>query len=267
LNHVSIIIILFKYYIMAAHACASVIFWSFIIFLTMGSMHFYVVQLLAMLIWSTVTVMCIIGSGISLFKILLVTHFDMIFSLDPERLGKKIFIFSLLLGVVPHGVICIFRTIKGIKAVPAVAYFMGEHIVADSPSPMQTYGSTCLIISVVMLLTAVIFIPNYTKRRSQAAILASENHDETMNSISIARVLLGSSGLTLVIIFNIIAQSRGLTTQFPIQTLLSGILICLKLLVFSLHENILKYIVKKLPTSLSGCCPIKKWRNKVSPSV
>jgi hypothetical protein len=255
---------------MAGHACASFILWSFIFLWTLGSMNFYIVQFLAMLIWSSATLMGVTGSGISLFKLLLVTHFDMIFSQDPERLGKKVLIFSFITGVFPHCLICISQSINGTKAVPAVAYFMGEKMVANLPSPMQTYGSTWLLLSVVMLLVAVVFIPYYTRRRSQAAILASEHHGETMSSISIARVLLGSSGLTFVIIVNIIAQSRGLTTQFPVQVLLSGMLICLQLLCFTLNENILHYIQKNMRlklTKLSGFCRFIKWRNKVTPTV
>jgi hypothetical protein len=210
--------------------------------------------------------MCIIGSGISFFKILLVTHFYMIFNQDPERLGKKVLLFSLFMGIVPHCVICIFQSINGTKALPIAAYFMGEKLIAELPSPMQVYGSTWFVISVAMLLTAVVFIPNYSKRRSLAAILASE-HQEKMNSISIVRVLLGTSGVTFVVVFNIIAQSIGLTTQFPVHVLLAAILLCLQLLIFVLHKNIVKYIKKKILLNLPGCYPIIKCKNKITPSV
>jgi hypothetical protein len=219
-----------------------------------------------MLVWSAATVLCIVGSGISLFKVLLVTRFDIIFNQDPERLGKKVLLFSLIIGVIPHCVIGICHFNAGTKSAPVVAYLMGEQMVAGQPSSMQVYGTIWLIISVAMLLTAVIFIPNYMKRRSPAAILASEHHDETMRSISIVRVFLGSSGVTFVIVINIIAQSNGITSQFPVQTLVSALLLWLQLLVFSLHENILKFIGQNFPSKpniLRSCYN----KNKVTPEV
>jgi hypothetical protein len=45
-------------------------------------MPFYLAQLATMLVWSGASVMAILGASISCFKVLLVTHFDLIFDQD-----------------------------------------------------------------------------------------------------------------------------------------------------------------------------------------
>ena len=66
--------------------------------LAVGPMPFYLAQLVPTLGWSAADVMSINGCGISLFKMLFVSHFDLIFSQDPELLGQLVLGLNILLG-------------------------------------------------------------------------------------------------------------------------------------------------------------------------
>ena len=194
---------------------------------TIGPMPFYLAQLTTTLVWNAVNCMCILGCSISLFKMLLVTHFDLIFN---------------------------------------------QTSYADV-SAMQKYGTFWLVSSVAMLVTATVLIPKYVKRHQQPAILVAESHEEALKSISLARVLLGTSGLTLVVITNIIFQLTGHNGDFPFQALLAAILICLQLIFFILDDNIKSCIRKTFnkkfqDLQLSCCltCLLGRCNPKISPA-
>jgi hypothetical protein len=266
---VSIIIILFIYYIRVAHAIASIICWSIVLLWATGPVTFYLAQLATMLVWCGASVMAILGASISLFKVLLVTNFDLIFNLDPETLGRRVLVLSLLVGCLPHVVICSYQTAHGVRSAPAVAYLMGESMAAESVNLLQIYGFFWLLASLLMLIAAVLFIPIYTRRHQHAAIAAEHHvHQRTMTSISLARVLVGSSGLALIIMINIIGQVNGLAGDYPIQSILSAGLIGLQFLIFILHENVLKYVRTKFSAMLINWnFSFRKSKNKIDPVV
>ena len=258
MDHVSIVIILFTNYLEAAHVVAVVTCWSFVIVWTFGPMPFYLGQLVTTVLWSTADIMCMLGFSISLFKILLVTHFDLIFNKNPETLGRKLLGLSLLAGSVPNCLICFVMSTKGAAVAPAAAYFTGEQTTYASVSAMQLYGTFWFLACVAMLTIALVCIPYYGKRRQPPAILAAESHEGAGKSVSLAKVLLGSFGLTLVIINNFIAQIYGLS-GFVNQTLLGALLICLQFIFFILDYNIKRYVRKKLWDKLQAwhlifCC-------------
>jgi cytochrome bd-type quinol oxidase subunit 2 len=173
-----------------------------------------------------------------------------------------------MVGCLPHWAIFSYQSANGVRSAPAVAYIMGEPMAADSVSFVQIYGSFWLLASLLMLLAAVVFVPYYTRTRQHAAIAAEHHAAETMRSISLIRVLIGSSGLALIIMINIVAQANGLTGKYPIQSLLSAVLICLQFLIFTLHENILKYVRAKLATtSMELHFSFGKSKNKIDPLV
>ena len=236
-------------------------------------MHFYLAQLGTTLVWNAVNVMCILGCSISLFKMLLVTHFDLIFNQNPEFLGKIVLILSIIAGVIPNIVLFIYQTINGANVAPIVAYFIGEQTEEADVSVMQKYGIFWLVSSVGMLMTATVFIPKYVKRHQLSAILLVENREEAVKSINLARVLRGSSGFALVVIINIIFQLSGRKGDFPFQALLAAILICLQLIFFILDDNIKSCIRKTFnkkfqDLQLSCCltCLLGRCNPKISPA-
>ena len=229
-------------------------------------MPFYLAQLVTTLVWNAVNCMCILSCSISLFKMLLVTHFDWIFNQNPELLGKIMLILNIIAGVIPNSVLFIYHSINGAKVAPVVAYLYGEQTEDSYVSVMQKYGSFWLVFSLGMLVTSVVFIPTYAKRHQQLAILQAESHEEAVKSISLARVLLGCCCLAFVVIINILFQLSGPNGEFPLQALLAAVLICSQLIFFILDDNIKSYIretfskkfrdqhLSSCPTCLFGLC-------------
>ena len=208
-------------------------------------MPFYLAQLVPTLGWSAADVMSINGCGISLFKMLFVSHFDLIFSQDPELLGRLVLGLSLLLGCVPHCVICIHHSAQRIKVAPMVSFYMGEPLEVED-SLMMMYGSFWCIVSLFLLAMAVLFIPIYLKRHQQAAVLSAERNMSTPKTISLTKVLFGSSCVALVVFINYISHAAGLSAQFPVQAPLTALSVGLLLTFLTLDDHIKHFIEQKI---------------------
>ena len=76
----------------------------------------------------------------------------MIFSQDPEHLGRIVLSLCLLIVGFPHCIVYIYQSVHQTKVTPVVAYYMGEPMVAEGASPMQIFGVVCLFINIVMLI-------------------------------------------------------------------------------------------------------------------
>jgi hypothetical protein len=116
---VSIIQSLFLYFIEAAHAAGTLVGWSLIFSQSLGPMPFQVAQLALTLAWSAGDLMFILGTGISVSKILYLTHFDLIFGLDQDAVSRRVLGVSLFAGCIPNLVICIHQTASGRKGTVA----------------------------------------------------------------------------------------------------------------------------------------------------
>jgi hypothetical protein len=119
-------------------------------------MPFYLAQLVNVLVWGSASATALLGTNISLFKILYVTHFDMVFNQDPDQLGRIVLaVCSLTVGI-PHCFFYIYYTINNIKITPVVAYYMGEPMLAESANPMQLFCAACLALDFLLMALAMI---------------------------------------------------------------------------------------------------------------
>jgi len=215
-------------------------------------MPFFLAQIAGMFIWSSASMMFILGSSISLVKILYVTHFDFVFSQDQEFVSKLVLGSSLLAGCVPHLVICIHQSISGIPLVPTEEYFVKQKMKMVRVFPTVIYGSSWLFISVAMLMFAILFIKKYERRDQQVQTLSSEEGRVAEKSISLSKVLLGLSGLSIGVIITFVDRWFRESEEFPMQLALHVLIICGMLFYFVLDENIMSYSRQKMSAKLEN---------------
>jgi uncharacterized protein YacL len=129
-----------------------------------------------------------------------------------------------------------------------VAYYIGEPMGSGgSSSAMMLYGSFWCFVSMGLLIVAMLFVPNYAKwRQRPAAILAAEQHHETMKTISLGRVLFGTGGVVLVVCLSLVKQTQAQKQEFPIQAPLTAFSVCLMLIFFLLDANVKRFLKDKL---------------------
>jgi Flp pilus assembly protein TadB len=130
------------------------------------------------------------------------------------------------------------------------------------------YGSCWLLFSIALLATALIFIPCHEKYLRQASIIAAERSQsaDSTKTISLARVLLGSCGLGLLIIVNLVNLAQGRAGETASQVLLTALLVCLMLMFFAMDPNVRRFIADKTSVQFKQlahhCCQRK---TRVSP--
>ena len=239
--------ILFIYYINAAHVAASIMCLAVVYLNTLGSMSFLMAQTVAMAAWMAATTLFILGTSISVVKILYVTHFDLIFNQDQEVMSSIVVGLSLLAGCLPHLVICIHLTLHRMPVIPAEAYFMGEKIKMEAVSPTMVYGSVWLALNMLLLVFAMLFIRKFEKTRQTTA--DEEGREAAGKSVSLARVFLGVSGLIVIGIQMVVTRLYGRITDFPLQLVLQVLVICGMLLAFVLERKILEFCHQTLSDS------------------
>ena len=185
---------------------------------------------------------------------LYVTHFDLVFNLNPEQTGRIVLGISLLLGAAPY---CYFfyHSVNECLLPPPVAYLMGQEIEAQDVTAMQIYGNCWLCFNVILLMTAIIFIPRYIKRHQIAAVLAAENTREELKTASLARIFLCSIillciSLTTAIIY--FSQSTELAKNLPVPFLNVALFVCVTLVFLILDENIKVFVKQKVVDQLQN---------------
>jgi hypothetical protein len=207
-----------------------------------GPMSFYLAQLLITLGWCAVNVTLVLGTCISITKILYLNYFDLMFSQDQGFVSRITLGLSLLAGSLPLLIIGAQQSINRIKVTSAVAFLMGEPAMPGPLTPMMIYGASWLIFSCVMLLISLVVTRNYEKNHRRGAISVAERHMHTEKNVSLARVLIGLSFLFLALVLTKLSENYGLMGAFPLQILLATSSICGMLVIFVLDQNVQNFI-------------------------
>jgi hypothetical protein len=166
-------------------------------------------------------------------------------------MGKWLLGLCLLIGCGPHILLCVIQSVQGNKVAPVVAYYIGEPIGAGS-STMMIYGSLWPFVSLLFLIMALLFVPNYAKwqRQQQPAILAAEQNHETVKTVSLSRVLFGSSCVVLVVCLTLVKQTQEQEKEFPVQAPLTALSVFLMLIFFILDTNVKRFLIEKLTAKM-----------------
>lgn len=236
-NQGSILIIIFIYFIEALETTGGVLSWTTVYVLIFHPFSFLLSQIILTVCWSTATAAFVLISAVSVFKILFVTHFDLVFSQDPDVLGKKVLMVSLLLGCIPHGLICIYQSTNGIVSTPAVAFLAGESSAKVAAPLMQFYALFWFIFYLFMLIFTILFIPFYLNK-SQGAVISAElsQRKENIQKISLSRMIYGATVAVICLLAAIINFGMPVERGLPIQTPLAVLTVTCMLL-FHVFEN------------------------------
>jgi hypothetical protein len=249
---IQITAILFDYFIEAAHVTGTLICWAFLYVLSIGPMPFYLAQLANVLVWGSANVATLLGTSISLFKILFVTHFDLIFNQNPEHLGRIVLTVCLLIAGSSHSIFYIYYTFNNIKITPVVAYYMGEPLLAGQVSSMQIFGYASLTLNFLMMVLALAFIPWYVERQLKLPTNIAESSDSKVRTINLARVLISAIVMIIALSIGFVSQANGMARDFPIHSLVIALLICVMLVFFILDNNVRNFLKQKLNAQLQS---------------
>ncbi len=128
---------------------------------------FTVAQILACLVMAQSFLICQIVIGISISKLLLVTHFYWIFPLDPYKLARSITMTATAVAVLPCAVVGTYKTRHGQLMNHRAAYLAGLAYQPDG-LPVLDYMALFWTLLAIFTLTLTIYIPH--KLQQQQAV-------------------------------------------------------------------------------------------------
>ena len=236
-HHVNILFIIFTYYIESLEITAGITAWTTIYVLTFQPLPYYVAQIIVMIPWAAGTPAFILNCAVSLFKILFVTNFDLVFAQNPEILGRKVLTFSLIVGFVPQCLIGIYQTANGVLSTGAVVFLMGMQQTKEVAPWMRMYAYVWFFASLLMLITTLLFIPFYVKMNHQVMALAENTRKEETEHFRFGKMLVVG---VLVAIFTVAAiqnQAWPMEGGLILQMSIPMIGICLLLLFFVFEKK------------------------------
>jgi hypothetical protein len=212
--------------------------WSLIFVHSIGPMPFHLAQLSITLCWCSANLMSLLGTSISITKILYLTHFNVMFNLVQESISQIILGVSLLFGCVPPLIIGFHQSVNKIILSTTVIHFMGEKLSPVPLNPMLIYGFSWLLLSILMLIVATLVTKLYEKRHLQGSVLVGERNREARKTLSLPRVLIGVSILFFSVVISNATEATGILGPFPLQIVVYTSSICLMLFFFVLDENV-----------------------------
>jgi hypothetical protein len=189
-----------------------------VIIIAFGPMSFLMAQIVVASGQAFLCLLCELALAISVFKILLVTQFDWVFSHDPDQLGYKVLATAIVLAFLPSAAICSYQTSKDTMMANSIAY-LTDSIDYDTSFPlMLVYIIFWTILGVLTMIFALVYIPYYIKHHlSSQAVEIGEAAGHARKEVSIGRILLGFLGISIFLVFTIVIHNYDLGSDFPAQ--------------------------------------------------
>jgi hypothetical protein len=231
--------VLISYYIEAVNALNSVAAIAFIHVICIKPLPLPAAQFVIIATHSCGSLMTALGSAVSCFQILYVIKFELIFSLDPQLVGWRIFIFLTFLIFVPNFTFGVYRTIQGRYVDKAVTLFNDDKQYVEGLQFPEIYSYCWIMFYLVISFIAFVFLPIFYKNRS--------NYNDNLppqRTISLQRYLLGASGIFTVVALTSIMVRLNNSGRVSIDNLITFFALVL-LLAYHLTEKETRTIVRK----------------------
>jgi hypothetical protein len=185
------------------------------------------------------SLMAALGSAISCFQILYVIKFDLIYSLDPQLMGWRIFILLTSFIAVPNCIFGIFKTMQGVHVDKGVTLFTQDKYNGDGIQFLAIYSVFWTMSYLVLSFFAFVFLPVFYKNRP-----TFNNHLAPQRTISLQRYLLGASGIFFMLAVTIIMIRLNDSGRLSVDNLCSLFALVI-LLAYHLTERETRNVVRK----------------------
>ena len=162
-------------------------------------MSFILAQIVSAVLHALSALLCELALAISLFKILLVTRFSLIFSLDPDKLGAYVLGTAAAIAFLPSAAICAYQTAAGQLIVKELAFLTKSPDHHHGIPYLTLYVVFWTIISMCMMLIAVFYIPHYIGQHLSSNSVLIAEAGVVRKQVNIKRILLGFLGFSTVL--------------------------------------------------------------------
>jgi hypothetical protein len=210
-------------------------------------MSFIIAQILVALGLALICLFCELLFAISVFKILIVTHFNIIFPADPDQLGSCIFAIGSALAVLPSAVLCSYQTYHGQMMNSLVAYL--TKLVDNSAqgvAPLILYIAFWVALCLISMLIAMLYIPYYIEHHINSnAIQIAEEKNCGRKQISLKRIMISIVWVTVALTTTLVTHHYGLATRYQPHSYVVVFSFNLFLASYALEKDVSQYLCKR----------------------
>jgi hypothetical protein len=213
----SILTILFMNNMDLINITSSILCGSTLYVIVFSSMSYVTGQFLWAIILAFGTLTTELSVAIPCFKILLVTHFSLIFTMDPQKLARNVLTVSALLAFLPAACICYYEILHLQIETATVVYLSKAANYSRGVPYLTLYLIFWTLLSILMLLVALFYIPYYLQHHLSSNVVEVAEAGRVRSQVNIKRMLLGFLGMVSSIVVGIIADLLGSLSGVPPQ--------------------------------------------------
>jgi hypothetical protein len=188
-----------------------------------------------------------------LLKVLFVTHFEWVFSLDPDRLAGRLLRLAVVVGLLPCAAIFVYESLTSSAPTSGIAYLAAQphNVVETGLPPVVLYATAWSSLYALTLVFSLVFVPVYSRRTllRSASLRAGEQKqnlepEEWRAFASLNRVAVGCLIFVAVVTMTIYSNSVSSSDsgQVPPQVLFAPLLLNLTLLYCLTDHNVMAYM-------------------------
>ena len=230
------------------------------------TLSFLVAQVLVAFSQALLCLICELALALSLFKILLVTHFGLVFAHDPDQLGHRVLIVAASLAFLPSAAICAYQTYHSQMVSNAVASVLKSTDYANGVPYMVVYIIFWIVLGGSMMIFALTYIPFYIRHHLNSNAVRIAEIGQERKQPSILRILLGITGISVTMAVTVIIHHYNLSSRFPPQLFVLVFSLNLMLTYFVLEPEVITFIQNKFMSSSSLLRDVAR-RRTVRPTV
>ena len=153
-----------------------------------------------------------LGSAVSCFHIIYVTKFEILFSLDPQEVGRRVFFILAIFICLPNAVVGIQCTFHGLHAANDVVMLTQTEYNGPEIQFIPIYSSCWAFLFFILSCVAFVFLPIFFKKQQTN----SSEVIQPQRTISLQRYLLGSLGFFCFSMTSIVSIEQNDNRRLPI---------------------------------------------------
>ena len=206
---------------------------------------FIVAQIISCIGNAIGSLLCELATAMSLFKILLVTNFSMIFPYDPNQLGFSVFRIAAALAFLPSASICAYQTYMGQMMTNSLGYLIKSANYPLGIPYITFYVIFWTVLCMAMMSFALVYIPYYIKKNLNSNSIQVAEAGLVRKEVNIKRILLGFLGFSLSLAVHVVLDRYNMKKDNLPQIYVAAISLNMMLTYFLLEKDVAIFIKRK----------------------
>jgi hypothetical protein len=226
--------VIISYYIEVLNIMASTFDLSLIYILCISPLPLLPAQIIYIFCQTCFSLITALGSAVSCFQMFYVIKFDLLFSLDPQLVGRWTLIVLAVAISIPNAIMGTLYTLNGQHADKAMAFLTHEEMSPGSFSFVSRQSIFWTLFFMSSSCVAFVFIPIFFKKRQQNSS-GDRPPFPPQRTITLKRYLLGSTGFLIIFILSVLSvrlsdTNRHLPIAMYVTTISTNLLLAYHLM-------------------------------------